>query len=68
MDSKKPFSFKIGGRVIKGWNEGVVGMKPGGKRKLIIPAKLGYGEKGFGDDIPPNAELVFDVELLKIVK
>src|SRR3954454_22851802 len=67
VDRKETFEFKIGGRVIKGWNEGVVGMKPGGKRKLIIPAKLAYGEKGKGD-IPGNAELVFDVELIKIVK
>jgi FKBP-type peptidyl-prolyl cis-trans isomerase len=67
-DRKKPFRFKVGGRVIAGWNEGVVGMKVGGKRKLMIPSKLGYGEDGAGDDIPPNADLVFDVELLKIIK
>jgi FKBP-type peptidyl-prolyl cis-trans isomerase len=67
-DRGKPFRFKVGGRVIEGWNEGVVGMKVGGKRKLMIPAKLGYGEEGAGDDIPPNADLVFEVELLKIIK
>jgi FKBP-type peptidyl-prolyl cis-trans isomerase len=66
-DRGKPFQFKLGvGKVIKGWDEGVAGMKPGGKRTLIIPSKLGYGEGGAGDDIPPNATLLFEVELLRI--
>jgi FKBP-type peptidyl-prolyl cis-trans isomerase len=65
----KPFEFKLGaGMVIKGWDEGVQGIKVGGKRKLIIPPELGYGKKGAGDVIPPDAELIFEVELLKIKK
>src|SRR5262245_11572276 len=67
VDSGKPLEFELGAdEVIKGWDEGVTGMKPGGKRKLIIPSKLAYGEKGFGNVVPPNADLTFEVELLKI--
>ena len=64
---KTPFSFKLGvGQVIAGWDQGVVGMKVGGKRTLIIPSALGYGSTGAGSAIPPNAALVFDVELLSV--
>ena len=67
VDRGQPFEFPLGGgKVIKGWDQGVAGMQVGGKRTLIIPAEMGYGARGAGRTIPPNATLLFDVELLGI--
>ncbi len=67
VDRGRPFSFTLGvGQVIRGWDEGVASMKMGGKRRLLIPADLGYGARGAGGSIPPNATLLFEVELLEI--
>jgi FKBP-type peptidyl-prolyl cis-trans isomerase len=62
-----PFSFKVGaGQVIRGFDMGVLGMKPGGKRKITIPPDFGYGARGAGSDIPPNSTLIFEIEILSI--
>ena len=66
-DEGKPVAFKIGtDMVIEGWNLGVVGMQPGGRRMLMVPSSLGYGAEGAADIVPPNADLIYDIELLEV--
>jgi FKBP-type peptidyl-prolyl cis-trans isomerase len=63
----KPFGFRLGGgEVIKGWDQGIVGMRPGGRRRIVVPPELGYGRRGAGAKIPPNATLIFEVELVSV--
>ena len=67
VDRREPFSFVLGvGQVIKGWDQGVSGMQAGGSRTIIIPSDMGYGSRGAGNVIPPNSDLIFDVELIEI--
>jgi len=66
-DQGKPVAFKIGtDMVIEGWNRGVVGMQEGGKRRLMVPSELGYGDRGAADIVPPNADLIYDIELVEV--
>ena len=68
LDRKQPFNFVLGvGQVIQGWDQGFDGMKIGGKRTILIPSEMGYGSRGAGNAIPPNANLIFEVELLEIL-
>ncbi|MFT5705867.1 MAG: peptidylprolyl isomerase [Oceanospirillaceae bacterium] len=68
INKGKAFQCVIGtGRVIKGWDQGILGMKVGGKRKLLVPAKLAYGERKMGDKIPANSDLIFEIELLEVL-
>ena len=68
LDRREPFTFVLGvGQVIKGWDQGFDGMTIGGKRTILIPSEMGYGSKGAGNVIPPNADLIFEVELLEIL-